>query len=244
MLSQFKNIRVHEKVTNIEIDDVNFTLVPWMCRENYDECLTAVQAGGDICVGHFDIQGFVMHPGAVSVDGLTTSDFKNWNTVWSGHYHTQSQNANIQYLGTPYQMNWSDHSTKHGFWVFDTTDRSMQFIENPFRYFYKFVWDDGCNSGTLDHLEKAYVKVNVKNKPNFESFEKFIDQINFNSPYDLKVIESYEEFTESNVKDLINIATTEELIQEYVEDVATTANKDSVKSMMLDIYQEALTVEE
>jgi hypothetical protein len=120
----------------------------------------------------------------------------------------------------------------------------MQFIENPFRYFYKLIWDNGCSMESFDTLEKAYVKVNVKNKPDFESFEKFIDQINFNSPYELKVIESYEEFTESNVQDLINIASTEELIQEYVDDVATTANKDSVKTMMLDIYQEALTVED
>ena len=244
MLSQYENINIHDEPSILEIEDVTFDLIPWMCRENYDECLEIIKEGGDICVGHFDIQGFVMHPGAVSVEGLKSSDFKNWNTVWSGHYHTQSKNENIHYLGTPYQMSWSDHTTKHGFWVFDTADRSMQFIENPFRYFYKFVWDDGCNTGPLDYLEKSYVKVNVKNKPDFESFEKFVDKLNFNSPHELKIVESFEEFNEQNVSDLINVSTTEDLIQEYVDDVATTASKENVKAMMLSIYQEALTVDD
>ena len=244
MLSQFDNIHVHETVTKLEIDGVDFTLIPWMCRENHDECLDVIKAGGDICVGHFDIQGFVMHPGAISVEGLKTSDFKPWNTVWSGHYHTQSQNENIHYLGTPYQMSWSDHSTKHGFWVFDTTDRSMQFIENPFRYFHRFVWNDGCEFADLESVNNSYVKVDVKSKTDFEAFENFIDKINLNSPYELKIIESYEEFSEENVQELIQINSTEDLIKEYISDVATTASKDSVTQMMLNVYSEALTVED
>ena len=244
ILQHEKNIKIWEKPGKLEIDGVDFTLIPWMCRENHDECLDVIKSGGDICVGHFDIQGFVMHPGAISVEGLKTSDFKPWNNVWSGHYHTQSQNENIHYLGTPYQMSWSDHSTKHGFWVFDTTDRSMQFIENPFRYFHRFVWNDGCEFADLESVNNSYVKVDVKSKTNFEAFENFIDKINLNSPYELKIIESYEEFSEENVQELIQINSTEDLIKEYISDVATTASKDSVTQMMLNVYSEALTVED
>lgn len=244
ILQHEKNIKIWEKPGKLEIDGVDFTLIPWMCRENHDECLDVIKAGGDICVGHFDIQGFVMHPGAISVEGLKTSDFKPWNTVWSGHYHTQSQNENIHYLGTPYQMSWSDHSTKHGFWVFDTTDRSMQFIENPFRYFHRFVWNDGCEFADLESVNNSYVKVDVKCKTDFEAFENFIDKINLNSPYELKIIESYEEFSEENVQELIQINSTEDLIKEYISDVATTASKYSVTQMMLNVYSEALTVED
>lgn len=243
LLSHFDNFTIWDKPGNMIVDDVTFTMIPWMCKENYDECYSRVVEGGDICIGHFDIQGFVMHPGAISVDGLRTSDFEKWNTVWSGHYHTQSQNANIHYLGTPYQMNWSDHSTKHGFWVFDTIDRSMQFIENPYRYFYRFEWNDGC-SWSDPELYNAYVKVNVKSKTDFEAFEKFIDKINFKDPFDLKVVESYEEFNQENVNDLIDLSSTEELIEEYIDEVASTANKDSVKQMMINIYHQALTAED
>ena len=225
------------------IDDVDFTMIPWMCKDNYEECFNLVKQGGDICVGHFDIEGFVMHPGAVSKEGLHLSDFKSWNTVWSGHYHTQSQNQNIHYLGTPYQMNWSDANSKHGFWVFDTTDRSMEFIENPHRYFHRMYWNDSCDYD-VTRVKDGYVKVNVQKKSDFEAFENFIDKINFNSPFDLRVIESYEEFNQENVKDLIELASTENLIEEYIDEVATNSNKESVKQMMLTIYQEAMSLED
>lgn len=243
MLGHYEHINIYTKPSNIEIDDVTFTLIPWMCRENYDECLSAVRQGGDICVGHFDIQGFVMHPGAISKDGLHLSDFQGWNTVWSGHYHTQSQNQNVHYLGTPYQMNWSDANAKQGFWVFDTTDRSLEFVENKLNYFHRFYWNDGCDAD-VSKVKDGYVKVNVQKKTDFESFENFIDKINFNSPYELKVIESYEEFSQENVQDLINLASTEELIEEYIDEVATNSSKESVKQMMLEIYHEAMALEE
>ena len=243
MLSHYDHINIYTKPTKFTIDDVDFTMIPWMCRENYDECLSVIKDGGDICVGHFDIQGFVMHPGAVSKEGLHLSDFQGWNTVWSGHYHTQSQNQNVHYLGTPYQMNWSDATTKQGFWVFDTTDRSLEFVENKLRYFHRFYWNDGCEAD-LTTVTQGYVKVNVQKKSDFEAFELFIDQINFNSPFELKVIESYEEFNQENVQDLIDLSSTEDLIEEYIDEVATTTNKDNVKHLMLSIYQEAMSIEE
>ena len=243
LLTKFDNFNIFDTIGNLEIDDVNFTMIPWMCKENYDETYEAVKQGGDICVGHFDIQGFVMHPGAISKDGLRLSDFENWNTVWSGHYHTQSQNQNVQYLGTPYQMNWSDANSKHGFWVFDTTDRSMEFVENPYRYFHRFYWNEGCDAD-VTKVKDGYVKVNVEKKTDFESFENFIDRINFNDPFELKVLESHEEFSQENVQDLINLSSTEELIEEYIEEVATNTNKDNVKALMLNIYQEAMTIED
>ena len=243
ILTQHDNITVWDKPGSFTIDDVEFTMIPWLCKDNYDECYTAVKKGGDICIGHFDVQGFVMHPGAISHEGLKISDFDKWNQVISGHYHTQSENGNIHYAGTPYQMNWSDANSTHGFWMFDTTDRTRYFFENPLRYFHRLYWNDGCNS-QLEGVKDGYVKVTVQKKSDFESFENFIDQINFNSPFELKVIESYEEFNQENVQDLINLSSTEELIEEYIDEVATNTNKDNVKQLMLSIYQEAMSLED
>ena len=243
LLEHEPNFTIWNEPGTHEIDDVKFTMIPWMCKDNYEEIYETVINGGDICVGHFDIQGFVMHPGAISKEGLHLSDFSKWNTVWSGHYHTQSQNQNVQYLGTPYQMNWSDANSTHGFWVFDTTDRDMQFVENPHRYFHRFYWNEGCTED-VTKVKDGYVKVNVQSKKDFESFENFIDKINFNSPFDLRVIESYEEFNQENVQDLIELSSTETLIEEYIDEVATNSNKESVKNMMLTIYQEAMSIED
>lgn len=242
ILGDEEYFHVVTKPTTEEFADRSITLMPWICKENEEDSLKLLRKGGDIVLGHFEVTGFVMHPGAIAHDGLAASDFKKWNKVWSGHYHTQSENGNIHYVGTPYQMTWNDATTKHGFWVYDTTDDSMTFFENPFRYFHRFIWEDGCKV-TLNNLKNSYVKINVKKKTDFESFEKFIDQINFGEPFEVKITESFEEYNSDNVGDLIEIHSTEELISEYVEDVAST-NKDAIKNLLLELYHDALTVAE
>ena len=245
LLSHFEHINVWDHCGTFSIDDVNFTMVPWICKENYDECMEAITKGGDICVGHFDIYGFEMHAGTVNHDqgSLKANDFSGWNRVWTGHYHTQSHTGNISYLGTPYQMSWNDYSNKSGFWVFDTHDRSETFVNNPFNYFHRLEWNDGCNS-SLEHIHNSYVKLTIKKKSDFESFENFLDKINFNNPYELKIIESFEEFNSENITDLIQMSSTEELIDDYIDDVATNIDKEKVKLMMHEIYKTALVLED
>lgn len=236
------NFTVYKEPTTVEFDDRSITFMPWVCRENEVECTDVIKNGGDILVGHFEITGFTMHPGAVSKEGITPSDFASWKTVWSGHYHSQSENSNIRYVGTPYQMTWNDCSTKHGFWVFDTFDESMVFIENPYSYFHRIIWNEGTNFD-CEKVYNSYVKINVEAKSDYESFEKFIDRINYNNPYEVKINESFEEFSSENVSDIIELQTTQELIEEYISDVATVHNKDNIVKTMLEIYNEALELE-
>lgn len=243
ILSHEDNFTVYTEPTKVDFDDRSITMMPWICRENYEECATALRAGGDMLLGHFEITGFVMHPGAISKDGISMSDFKDWNQVFSGHYHTQSEKGNIHYVGTPYQMSWSDSTTNHGFWILDTTDGSMQFIRNPYTYFNRFVWEDGCDADT-SNLERSYVKISVKKKTDFESFEKFIDRINFGNPFEVKIIEQFEEWSEDNVKELLSVSSTEELIKEYVGDVTTDNNKAAITETLISIYEEALHVQD
>lgn len=230
-------------IQDIQIGDRTITLMPWICKENYEECKARIKQGGDIIVGHYEIEGFVMHAGCVSKEGINMSDFKGWNRVISGHYHTQSQKGNIQYVGTPYQMSWNDATSKHGFWVLDTFDDTMDFVENKLRYFNRLVWNDGCEQN-IEGLDKTYVKITIKKKTDFESFEKFIDRVNFQTPHEVKIIESFEEFNQENVSVMIQGLTTEDLISEYVEDVATDTNKESVKKILLTILDEANNLEE
>ena len=243
MLNHYPGFNVYDEPVTIPVDDREFTLVPWICKDNLEKILKVIRDGGDTILGHFEITGALMHPGAFCQDGLKISDFKNWKRMWSGHFHSQSLTENIHYMGTPYQMNWSDASTKHGFWVFNTTDESLQFVENPYRYFHRIYWNDGSNY-PLETIKDGYVKVTVQKKTDFEIFEKFVDQINFNSPFEMKVIESYEEYNQENVQDLIHVSTTEELISEYIEDVATSTSKEAITKKMLEIYHEAMSIEE
>ena len=242
ILSHNSNFHVHDTVKVVEFEDREITFMPWICKENEECCTEVLKMGGDILVGHFELQGALMHPGAFCVEGLPPTKFSAWNSVISGHFHSQSEIGNVHYIGTPYQMSWNDAFTKHGFWVLDTSSGEKTFIENHLRYFHKLVWENGIKD-ELPDLKNSYVKVTVKKKTDFEAFEKFLDKINFNSPFEVKITEDFEEYSADNVNDVIAILSTEELIAGYVDDVAAT-NTDDIKKLMLEIYEESLVVEE
>tara|TARA_B100002019_G_scaffold249959_1_gene229576 strand:+ start:2215 stop:3249 length:1035 start_codon:yes stop_codon:yes gene_type:complete len=237
------HMKYYSEAKVINFDGIDITFIPWVCKENYNEITEVINKGGDLLVGHLETQGAVLFPGRLSDDGYKPTQFKNWKEVISGHYHAQNKIANIHYIGIPYQLMWTDALVKQGFWIFDTTDRSWEFIENPHRYFHRLIWDDGCDYD-MDLLTDAYVKINVKKKNSFEEFEKFIDKVNFKEPFEVKIVESFEEYNQENVRDLIELSSTTDLISEYIDDVATENNKESIKKLMIDIYEEAMSLDE
>ena len=46
--------------------------------------------------------------------------FRLIRKVFSGHFHTRSNQDNISYLGNPYEIYWNDHEDTRGFHFFDT----------------------------------------------------------------------------------------------------------------------------
>ena len=119
----------------------------------------------------------------------------------------------------------------------------MDFVQNNYTFFNKIYWDDGSDYN-VDNLNNSYVKLIVKKKSNFEEFEKFVDKINYSDPFELKIIESFEEYSEDNVGDMIKLVATTDLIKEYIDDVATENNKEAIKKIMLEIYDDALRMDE
>lgn len=237
------HMNYYSEPTVLNFDGIDITFIPWVCKENAEEITEVIKQGGDLLVGHLETQGAVLFPGRLSDDGFLATDFKNWKEVISGHYHSQNKIANIHYIGIPYQLMWTDTASKQGFWIFDTTDRSWEFIENKLRFFHRIVWDDGCDY-PVETLADSYVKINVKKKTSFEEFEKFVDRVNFQAPFEVKILESFEEYNQENVRDLISLASTSDLICDYIDDVATENNKESIKKLMIEIYEEAMSLDE
>ena len=184
-------MKFYDKPTTINFDGVDITFLSWVCKENYEEMSEVIRNGGDMLVGHLETQGAVLMPGRLSDEGYLPADFKNWKEVISGHYHTQNKIANIHYIGIPYQLMWSDTASNQGFWIFDTTDRSWEFIKNHDRYFHRITWDDGTDY-PIEIISDGYVKINIKKKTSFEEFERFLDRVNFEVPFEVKIVESFE----------------------------------------------------
>jgi DNA repair exonuclease SbcCD nuclease subunit len=45
-----------------------------------------------------------------------------------GHFHHKSNDGHIFYLGTPYEITWSDYGNEKGFHIFDFDKRDFEFI--------------------------------------------------------------------------------------------------------------------
>ena len=86
--------------------------------------------------------------------------FRRFDIVMSGHFHHKSDDGQIYYLGTPYEIYWNDYEDPRGFHIFDTETRELERIVNPYRIFEKVYYDDTTTDYTdydMSKLKDMYV---------------------------------------------------------------------------------------
>lgn len=124
-VNEYKNVIPYEKNKIVTIDDLKIAMCPWIT--SYKKFKMPKKA--DVVCGHFDIKTFPMVKGIDSRDGFDRSQFKQYKLVLSGHYHINSKKGNIHYVGSPYQISWSDYNIEKGFYVIDKKLKP-KFIKN------------------------------------------------------------------------------------------------------------------
>ena len=177
-------------------------------------------------------------------NGLDPSAFQKFDLVYSGHYHTRSNDGKIFYLGNPYQMFWNDVDDKRGFHIFDTETNELEFIENPYTIFERIYYEDN-NHRTFNptYLKDKFVKIIVRKKSSQLDFEKFIDKIDKAGCVDLKVIENFAINDEEVSLSSDECEDTLTYLNKYIDDSDFDLDKDIVKKIMRDVYQEACELE-
>lgn len=256
VLSQYSDvISLHMKPTIVTYDELPIALVPWINTENYDECMSFIKAAqAPFLGGHLELAGFEMIKGLpVSSHGMDKTEFARYQTVMSGHYHTKSTQGNIHYLGTPYELTWADSNDPKYFHVIDTTSRELFAVRNNNTLFNKIIYDDSevgddvsralskCN---FSKLKNTYVKVLIRNKKNPYYYDKYMDKLNEANPYEIKTIETFEEYNASNVdEDNLELTDTVTLLNSYVDAVETDLNKDRIKTRLQELFIEAQNID-
>ena len=250
LLEEYDNINVIDSPRTITLDSINICMVPWICAENYTQSMKEIKdTFATICMGHFEIQGFTMHRGAVCTEGLEPSMFDKFDLVFSGHYHHRSNNGSIHYLGNPYELTWIDYGDPRGFHLFDLKSKELEFIENPNRMFHRIVYDDKQESlqtisqKDLTPYKGTYVKVVVVSKSNPYLFDVFINNLYKVSPVDIAIAEDFAELEETE-EDIVNeTEDTTTILNKYVDNLTTDLNKDKLKVLLRELYVEALNQE-
>lgn len=230
-------------------------MVPWICDDNRQETYEMIQkTKATICFGHLELQDFEMYRGQKSFYLEKAHDpklFEKFDIVVSGHFHHRQTRNNILYVGTPYEITWSDFDDPKGFHIFDTETRQFTFIQNPYTLFHKISYDDEgkqiseVNSSiNFDAYRETYVKVIVRNKTNPYGFDMFVDKLEKAGVYDVQVVDDH--FNQDKTTDDEITSETEDtltIISKSVDQFDESVDHARLGQLMHELYAEALKVE-
>jgi len=251
LLQEYDNFHIYESTpVNLTFGSTNVIMVPWLTKDNIQNSLDVLKTStAHICMGHFDIVGFEMLKGTLCSHGLNKEVFTHFESVYSGHFHHPSEYGNINYLGAPYEMTWSDHGGKRGFRVLDTETRDLEWVLNPFPVFHKIEYDDAdmsvedAEALDVSNIKNAFVKVVVKNRTNPYVYDLFLDKLSDSGASDVKSIEDSLNLEDSGVEEILDeSADTKDILHSYIETLDTAANKQAIKQIVDELYNEALSL--
>ena len=252
LLNEYDNITIYDSFNTVSFDGIDVDIIPWICDDNQDKIFNQIKSTkSQICVGHFEISGFEMDRGNIAHDGIDKSLLSKYDIVMSGHFHHKSDDGQIYYVGTPNEITWSDYNDPRGFHIFDTHTRELEFIQNPYRMFYKLNYDDELENmaeqyRTFDYsvYEGSYVKVVVKNKLNPFLFDVVIDNLYKANAADISIVEEFNDVDVEQDQELIDQAEdTMTILSKYIDNMALNVESDKLKSIMRELYVEALNTE-
>lgn len=124
-----------DTVKILEIDGVRFWVLPFIHFESaYMRVVKRIEdqyQDGDILLTHIGVIGAIKNTCFLLQDwSIVNFEQSPFTHVYTGHFHTTQQvGNNVWYPGSPIPFKFDEGDTPHGFFVFDTSTRSHEFID-------------------------------------------------------------------------------------------------------------------
>ena len=168
LLTSYSNIKHYSSATEVDIDGFKTLLMPWICQDNYKESMNTIKNSKlKVAFGHLELNGFSLFPGIVQTNafmGLNPSYFQHFDVVFSGHYHTRSNDGKI--------YSWEVESGKPSAFI-EIGDDSINLIdlkENKFSLVNGNKW--------LKGLHNEHVWIMDRMIGNIDDPKTIIDRVN------------------------------------------------------------------
>ena len=245
LLKTYSNIKTYSSPTNTKVGGIDMTFIPWICSENYEETMDVIKKSkAKVAFGHLELQGFRVNRNLIMEEhGLDSNIFSNFTKVFSGHYHTRSDNGRIFYLGNPYEMFWTDVNDTRGFHIFDTETLTHTPVNNPYKLFYNLYYEDtNYKLFNVTEYQNKIVKVIVRKKTNAKDFEKFIDKLYTAGVQELKIVENFE-IQENQDFEIDEEENTISILNRYIDESEFELDKNIIKGIFQDLYRQSCEVE-
>ena len=244
LLKDYENIKTYSKATEISLDKLKILLLPWINSENFEETEKLIKkTKAKVAMGHLEVNGFKATRGHLMENGMDVKTFNKFEKVYSGHFHTRSDDGQIYYLGNPYEMFWNDVNDPRGLHLFDTETLEHTPINNPYKLFYNIYYEDTNHKlfNTTQYANKI-VKVIVRKKTDQSNFDKFLDKLYSVGVQDLKIIENFD-IQESEDFDIDEDENTLSILNRYIDESEFEFDKYVIKNIFQDLYRQACEVE-
>ena len=195
-------------------------------------------------MGHLECKGFEMSKGFFMDKGTDVKIFDKFERVYSGHYHTRSDNGKVYYLGNPYEMYWNDVNDRNrGFHLFDTNTLEHKPVNNPYQLFHNLYYEDTPHQMLdITKYDQKIVKVIVRKKSDPKKFERYIDKLYSSNLAELKIVENFD-FTEGEEFEADESEDTISLLNRYIQESEVDLDKSVITNILQDVYKEACEVE-
>jgi len=240
LLKDYPNIQTYSSPTEIKIENLDILLLPWICVENQDKSFKIIrETKAKVAMGHLELQGFRVNHQMVMEHGLEANIFSNFKKVFSGHYHTRSDNGTVFYTGNPYEIYWTDVNDIRGFTIFDTKTLEHTSVDNPYKMFYNIYYEDtDYKKFDVSEYENKIVKVVVRKKTDTKKFEKFIDKLYSSNIAEIKIFENFD-IQENEKFEAFENEDTVSILNRYIEESEVDLNKSIIQKLLKEVYQEA-----
>lgn len=102
---------------------------PWVTTgEKWDEYLNASK-GYRFLFAHLELNTFLMNDHYEMEHGYSPKELRDFEHVYTGHYHSPQNKNNITYLGIPFGVTMSEANRELGIYFLDTESGELEFVE-------------------------------------------------------------------------------------------------------------------
>lgn len=239
LLDNYTNINVITSAKTINLKGTDILFLPWITSNDEQATFNHIrETSARVAMGHLELNGFYPQRNHVQTGGMDNTIFSKFDRVFSGHYHTRSDNGKIFYIGNPYELYWSDYNDKRGFAIFDTDTYELEYIDNPYQMFKIINYRDDAVYN-LNEYDNCIVKLIIKEKKDKIKYEKFLDWLLEQNIQDLKIIEDVIINDDIDVEHEVQNEDTLSLLKKYVDESEIQLNKIRIKQILNQIYKES-----
>lgn len=232
----------------VTFDKTKIAMTPWICDENKEEVTNWIVENKNkntILCGHFELAGFPIQKGYISDKGsIETDKMKGYKCVLSGHYHSPSEKDKITYIGTPYELTWSDYGDEKKFLVYDTVEKVFETVYTKKKMFHKIVYkDDILQTINYDTYKNSYVKVVLTDDYNEGKLNVFLSMLDEKAhPYSIQTIDIREQ--KETLMEEISADDVDNPIEIMMNTITSKVDDEEmcqlVKNLTYEIYQSAM----